>query len=292
MVKLKIGEVVSDSIVTAGEWALRALPFAILVAGVDAASSYIEMQGFNPNLEVAAWALLIAGFVLEVVFGGVLVRAMLKGEWRGLFGLTPGRDLIFYSVSYLLYLLLIALVFLAIALPVVLACMGIMAGAGFDYETAFGDMLVFEQMFVDFLSGPAGWATLGVFLFGLLAWIAIALRGLAFGVGAIAQSRVVALEAFGWTKGNTLRLMAIWLGILIPVIVLIFVGNRLGGGIFQAMTGNTIGQLWASPSFLQAMPGLFVQALFKLAYTFLGAAMAVEVYKRIRPDEIRAEDFD
>jgi len=291
MAKLNIGEVVSDTFVTIAEYFVRALPLGLVIALMTGVQMYYNTNPFvNPG--AVFWIATLIGMVASLLLVTALLRGMVRDEWDGIANIKLGRDEANVLVSGILYSLLWMLIALAIFVPLVLACMAVMFGGGFDFQRAAdGGEAVAAQVFTDFLMTPGGILTLILFTLGLLAIFAAAMRGAAYSAGAIDQRRVVALEAFSWTKGNTLRLLAITAGLFIPLYIVAWVGDRIGN-LFYTFVPELFGGTASFMSPLQLISAGTIKGLFLLPITIGGAALAAEIYKRVKPDAVNADDFD
>ena len=287
MAKLSIGEVISDTIVVTGEWLVRALPLGILAAiggGMGAYGNAMENIGLpRPGY---LWGGLILEFAASLLLGAAILRGILRKDWRGPLGARLGQDEGLYFVSSLAIMVIWLLILLIVMLPVVLACMVILAGSGIDLDT-----LSSSVGWARIAGTPAWYGGLLVFILGLFTVIALMMRSIPYAAGSIDRRKIVAMEAFQWTKGNTLRLLAIFVGLFIPLMVIMWVGARLTG-LLAAGIGEAANTVILPTKAAHQIPLLSFESLFSLPGTVAFVVLSAEVYRRVRPDAVDPRAFD
>lgn len=123
-------------------------------------------------------------------------------------------------MSSLLYLIVLLFGGLFILFPIIMFTMALWALVSFDTLDE-PDMSAeeFASSFDAFQSHPMFFLCVFVFAIGIAGLVALMMRGAAYAAASVAERRIVAMEAFNWTRGSSLRLMAFGGLILIPIAV-------------------------------------------------------------------------
>ncbi|MEL6567820.1 MAG: hypothetical protein AAFQ22_05330 [Pseudomonadota bacterium] len=144
-----------------------------------------------------------------------------------------------------------------------LAAFAIMSGSGFDFDAASANPEAYDEELAKYQETPGWQLAMAVFLVALLLFLGAVARALPFAAASIIEGRIVALEAFNWTRKQGARL-------LIALAIL---------------TGPAIGlAAWARFS-LSAGIGAFVQALAVTLGLIAWIALSAASYRLLRRGE-------
>lgn len=117
-------------------------------------------------------------------------------------------------LSLTLKWLILSFLALLTVMAVILCTLAIMAGGGFDFEASAGGGEAAEAAMAAFQATP-GWQLAQVLaLLATLLMAGAVARGLAVAAASLAEARIVAMEAFNWTRGQAARLTVVMLGAL------------------------------------------------------------------------------
>ncbi|MEO0465754.1 MAG: hypothetical protein AAF216_04370 [Pseudomonadota bacterium] len=205
---------------------------ALLRAPLTAFVSVLAVFGVARVSGSLAWP--FAGavvFAALVITACVLVLRMERLSWSGGLGTAPKL-----AVSMVLTLLILAFLGLLAVFGSSLASLAIMAGAGFDFSAE--DQAAAMEAF----QSTPGWQ-LCMVVFGLagLVFLFAIVRSLPVIAASVRDNRIVAMEAFGWTRGRLRE--------LVPASLVIFAAPA-GIAIWSMMTGKgfvfatSIGVMW------------------------------------------------
>ncbi|MEO0817220.1 MAG: hypothetical protein AAFX86_07905, partial [Pseudomonadota bacterium] len=141
-----------------------------------------------------------------------------------------------------------------------LAAFAIMSGSGFDFDAASENAEAYDTELAEYQETPGWQLAMAVFLVALLLFLGAVARALPFAAASAKEGRIVALEAFNWTRKQGARL-------LIALAVL---------------TGPAIGlAAWGRFS-LSAGVGAFVQALAVTLGLIAWIALSAASYRLLR----------
>lgn len=216
----------------------------------------------------SGWAIIIVS--LAAVGGGQFLVAGQVGQDPSFAQLRHGgRYVVRMLVSACLLVLVLGFMLLLTLLTTTLVVIGVMAGSGFDFDLAGQMPDGFEQAMMIYRDTPGWLICQGVFLFGLAVWVYAIARALAFVPGVIIRQRVIALEAFNWTRGHGIRILAAaMICLVLPVLFACAV----------IMPGPDEGLMQTALLALGLVPVVFVSTAFLAALSvFVPAAHTDEI---------------
>ena len=227
---------------------------------------------FMPRLAVLSLitsALLYFSLSLPAVWGGfiaalvclngmqMLVACQLKRvgspartafEWQAFLRLAGSVFLLLFVLGFLLLLTL---------LTTTLVVIGVMAGSGFDFDLAGQAGEGFEQAMAAYRQTPGWLICQGVFLFGLAAWVYAVARALPFLPGVLLKSRVIALEAFSWTRGRGVKILGALVAVMTLPVLIAFAAASVPGdsdwGRRLLLAAGLVPAFYLSGAFLGAL---------------------------------------
>ena len=196
-----------------GAHALTGAPIAVVWTACFAGAFYVSGQLDG----VLATALTFLGVLVLVVWQAGTLRAMTSGAAT----FRLGGEEIKYVIATVLYSIILAFGAVIILFPVIMATMALWALVSFEFEGPEMSQEEFIASFEAFQAHPLFALCVLVLIAGLCAIAALAMRGSGYAAACISKRRVVAMEAFNWTRGNNLFLLALGLTVALPVILLI-----------------------------------------------------------------------
>ena len=259
---------VSETLRLTLKWLPRAIPLGLLSAALGATSTYADNMGYyfeSPQPELY-WGAFVTGCLVEVILVAALLRGMLRNEWRGLTGAQIGVDERNYFVSSIATMLIWFISVVIVLLPVIMCCLAVFAVSGVDLE------LLSSQDGWNEIALTPRYISMGIFVFGLIACIAVLARLAPYAAGAIDQRKVVAMEALKWTKGSTIALTLAQ--IIILAIVFVFAG-AVSWVIYEISFRLNLLQ----DGVLMNLPLLTLESLLFLPFSVAMAAFSVAVYR-------------
>lgn len=238
-------------------------PFALLFIASAAGGIYASQAGFPSSTQVNA---ALISLVLLVIWEVVVLRAMAGGERY-----APVRTELRYATSFLLYVIILIFGGVFILFPVIMATMALWALVSFDFESPEPTQEELTASFEAFQSHPLFALCVLVFALGIAGFFTLFMRGRAYAAASVSEQRIVAMEAFNWTRTHGIFLLTVGGIVLLPLFALaIFLAAMLPSGV--DVSANVLGTksmlmaivLWANMLALQAL--------------------SVETYERFRPD--------
>lgn len=245
--------------------ALTRWPFALLWCASLMAALYTSYVGSKYAL---AWWLISVWWVL--LWEVIILRAMTGGEVKSDLGMASFK----YALSNILYAIIIVFAAVIILLPVILATLALMALVSFDPDLPKPTEAETEAAWLAFRSHPLFYVCVAIFAAGLAGLFTAAMRGIAFAAASVAERRVVAMEAFHWTRHRGLFLLGVGLGVLVPFLVMV------GGGVAAMETSRA-----SSPA--ANLFGCLIFALTLWPALLAMMALSAEVYERFRAPDMR-----
>lgn len=261
-----------------GNWRVF-LPAALamaIISQIGRAATILMGGGGAATLDLAAAApLMVAG----LMFTGAVMRKAVRGEFTPPIGLALGRDelqLLGVAASAILIaipvLLLPSMVLSATLLQSVASTPEAVDALAADPEAL---MAALAQAL-----GPGGIALLTASMLVVVS-IMVGLVGLA-NAATIGERRIMIFQAWSWLRANVLRVIAVMLLTVAPVLVLnVFVAELLASA-FLSVTG---GSLTLLPYLLMHTTISFVSALLGIPAQAMGAIL----YKGLRPPDFVAK---
>ena len=242
--------------------ALSGWPIALLFVVSTAGAVYALQAGFPPSSTRNA---LIVSFVLLVVWEVAVLRRMTTAKRY-----APVRTELRYAASFLLYVIILLFGGVFILFPVIMATMALWALVSFDFESSEPTQEELSASFEAFQSHPLFALCVIVFVLGLAGFLTLFMRGRAYAAASVAEQRIVAMEAFNWTRTQGLFLLGVGFLVLLPfAALLVLVSTFLPAASSASASGLATASLLLAGSIWLLMLG--VQAL------------SVETYQRFRP---------
>jgi len=238
------------------------LPFvAVWVACITAIIFY--SGGGAPS--ILPMILSLIALLTLVIWEAGTLQAMISGVPSFSFGPREGK----FVMSNFLYGVILIFGATIILLPIILAALALMALVSFDPDAVKPTSEETAAAWEAFRSHPLFAICVAIFAAGIAAIAAMVMRGIAFAAASIAERRVIAMEAFHWTRGQSLRLLIAGFVVAFPFIVL-NLGGSLAASHLQTM-GRAAHLLGSFLAALTLWPG-FLAAL----------AVSAEVFERFR----------
>lgn len=238
---------------------LSALLFLASAAGLI----YAVRAGFPPSARMNA---LLLSFVLLVVWEVAVLRAMTGSE-----SYTAARTELRYATSFLLYAIILIFGGVFILFPVIMATMALWALVSFDFETTEPTQEELAASFEAFQSHPLFAVCVLIFGLGIAGFFTLFMRGRAYAAASVAEQRIVAMEAFNWTRTHGLFLLAVGILVLLPFALLC----ALSGALLPAASEVSAGHLAISCLLVALSIWLLMLAV---------QALSAETYQRYRRD--------
>ena len=223
---------------------------------------------------------LIISLALSTVAGAIFFAAVLRravrNEATGPFGLAFGADEVRLIGVSLSLLVMIAPIVLLVALVLFVTVLGRVAGSPQELQTLLADPDRFSRVVAERL-GPTGEAAFSLFVFlvcAIVIWLLV--RLVVINAATIGERRIVIFQAWTWTHGNFLRVLAAIVLTSLPAVILSYFLSAL----LVTLTGG------ASPT---SPIGVFLVGGFS---GFVGAmseipalALAAHLYRGLRPTD-------
>lgn len=170
-----------------------------------------------------AWTAMV---LLQVLLACLMCNAQMGGgRWVAA---SPARLHVHAPVSLLLVGLVLGFLAIMTLLAVTLASLAIRAGAGYDFSA---EPVIAEAAYT---ASPARQLEYVAGLVGILVLCMGIARSIPALAASLAQRRIIALEAFNWTRGQGVRLLATSILVLCLPAALIVAGSLFWGGMFGA----------------------------------------------------------
>ncbi len=237
-------------------------PFALLFIASSAGAIYAWHAGFP---ETARANTLLLSVVLLVIWEVAVLREMTGAE-----NYAPVRTELRYATSFVLFMIILIFGGVIILLPLIMATMALWALVSFDFESAEPTQEELTASFEAFQSHPLFALCVLVFASGLAGFLAFFMRGRAYAAASVAEQRIVAMEAFNWTRTQSMFLMWVGLLTLLPFALLWSISIMLLPTAASSATGGL------------AIASILVAVTFWLLMLAL-QSVSVEIYERHRP---------
>lgn len=269
---MNVGTLISETFSLTGKWLPRALPLGLLAAAATAFADYADNMGyyFGTPMPGLYWGMFCASIVVDTFLAAAILRGMVRGEWTGITGAQFGMDEANYALSAIATLLIWLLSIVIVLLPVVLSCLLVIASSGVDLE------LLAESGGLDDIPLLPRAISMSIFVFGLAVCIAVLARLAPWGAGVMAQKKIVAMEAFSWTKGHTLSLTCAGL-VILTILIAFYVA------IFFLVYPAAERADLLQDGVLMSLPLLTLSNLAYLPIFVSGAAFSMVVYRGVQP---------
>ena len=253
-------------------------PAAAFVAVFSAAGQTL-MNGAETAQGVGA-LLFVVSLIANIAFAAFVLRLAIHEDASGFFGLKLGADearLVGLNMALWAIVAILIFTFIIIATFIFSA---LIVQSGVDPATLQNDQQKAAELVRTMMSGPAApmFILLASALVALMLWLSVRLS-LAM-PATIGERRFKLLSTFGWTKGNSLRILAADAIIVLPLAVAVWIAASLVGSLANAIGGG--GQASISP--LGAAVFQFVMDLGVLAFiTPAQLGLFAYLYKGLRP---------
>lgn len=248
--------------------ALSGWPFALLFIASAAGAIYAVRADFPPGIQTNA---ALVSFALLVIWEVAVLRAMTNSGTY-----APIRTELRYAASFLLYVIILIFGAVFILFPVIMATMAVWALTSLDFESAEPTQEELAASFEAFQSHPLFALCVLIFALGILGFFALFMRGRAYAAASVAEQRIVAMEAFNWTRTHGAYLASVGLGALAPFILLVGIAVWLLPVSQSASAGGLAG-------------GSLLVALLIWLLILAVQALSAETYDRFRPAPTDAE---
>ena len=216
--------------------ALAGWPWALVwtLSFAAALYAYASAQAF-----LAPKSLLLVSFVGLIIWEAAVLR-QLTGA-----GYAAGRTELRYTVSLFLYAIILILGVVMILFPVILSTMALWALVSFEFDGPEPTQEELTASFEAFQSHPLFALCVLIFFLGIAGVFALVMRGAAYAAASVSEGRVVAMEAFQWTRGRTLYILGAGFLVLAPFVLLtlgaVSIGANLdSGGTAARMAGSAL----------------------------------------------------
>jgi hypothetical protein len=250
-----------------------ALMFAVAtaLAGLTAPAPGTSAAGS----EIISLIATMASILFGLAYSAFTYRLALRNDASGFFGLKIGRDesnLLGAAIVvgfFFLIVIVVCIVIFSIALLPAAAQAKVDLGS-----VAPGDKAALLEAFGAIFKGPGGpyLIAIALGLAGFIIWLS--LRLFLVNVATIAEGRIMAFSTWGWTKGDTLRILAAAMMVLFPIALVI--------GLSLAILGQVLG----TSGFGDAA-GIFLQALAQNLFLIPAVTgLAVFLYRGLRPPNL------
>ena len=163
----------------------------------------------------AAASAFLVSFIGLIFWEAAVLRKMTGSARASAFGLQELR----YAVSFLLYAIILMFGAVIILFPVIMATMALWALVNFEFETPEPTQEELAASFEAFQAHPLFIVCVAIFMIGLAGLFTLMMRGRAYAAASIAEQRIVAMEAFNWTRTHGLFLLAVGLLALLPALL-------------------------------------------------------------------------
>lgn len=258
----------------------RLLGAAAYAGGIYAAF----IAGFGPG--VAASGSTFGALIIQlglscatVVAIAPVFRLALRQESVGLAGIQVGADELRLLLAQLAVLAIVLFIVLVGSFALVLVAMSLAASSGVSLEALQNDPEALVQAM-----GPMGALLISLIGFAIIAallWASV--RFCLAQPAAIGDRRVMVMGAARWTKGNAWRILAAYLLLGAPLVIL----SMMLGAILKLTTGVDPSDVrtWATaaPSVLAGASFIYGALSFLIVSVPL-AAMSAYLYKGLRPN--------
>lgn len=243
--------------------AVSGWPFACLFIVSTAGAIYAWQADFPSSAKTYT---LLTSFVFLIIWEVAVLRALTVAEHY-----TPVRSELRYATSFLLYVIILIFGGVFILFPVIMATMALWALVSFDFEAPEQTQEELTASFEAFQSHPMFAICVLTFAVGLAGFLALLMRGRAYAAASVAEQRIVAMEAFNWTRTHGIFLMAVGILVMSPFAALwVFSSIMLPQAASASASGLAFASIWLAITFWLLMLALQV--------------LSAEVYQRYRPD--------
>jgi hypothetical protein len=251
-------------------------PAAVMFAAATAlAAVAAPAPGANAAAEIISLIATLASILFGLAYSAFSYRLALRKDASGFFGLKIGKDesnlLGAAFVVGFFFLIVIVVCIVIFSLAMIPAA----AQAKVDLASvAPGDEAAMLEAFGAIFKGPGGpyLIATALGLGGFIIWLS--LRLFLVNAATMAEGRIMAFSTWGWTKGDTLRILAAAMMVLFPIALVI--------GLALAVLGQVLGTSGfgdAAGSFLQAL----AQNLFLIPAV---TGLSVFLYRGMRPPDL------
>ena len=242
--------------------ALAGWLFGALFIASSAGAIYALQAGFPSTSTRNA---LLVSFVLWVVWEVAVLRSMTGAKTY-----APVRTELRYATSFLLYLIILVFGGVFILFPVIMATMALWALVSFDFESPEPTQEELVASFEAFQAHPLFAVCVFVFIVGLAGFLALFMRGRGYAAASVSEQRIVAMEAFNWTRTHGLHLMGVGFLVLFPFVILML----LAAALMPATVSGSEG--WLAVASIAAAISVWLLLLAM-------QALSAETYERYRP---------
>jgi hypothetical protein len=289
--KVPIGESVRAAFAFMTSSIAVLFPAAALVAVFSAAGQTLMSgagQSAGQGAGQGAGALLFAiSLIGNIAYAAFVLRLAIREDASGFFGLKLSADearLIGVNVTLALFGIVIILVFSIVAVFLLSA---LIVQSGVDPAALEGDQEKAADLVRTLMGGPAGpiFIALAAALVALLLWLSVRLS-LAM-PATIGERRFMLLSTFAWTKGNSLRILAADVIVVLPLMMAAWIGASLAGLLANALAAGGAGAAALSPLGLAVFQFVFDLGVLTFV-TPAQLALFAYLYKGLRPPSFGA----
>jgi hypothetical protein len=257
---------------------LRAVaPAAVMFAAATAlAAAAAPAPGANAaGAEIISLIATMASILFGLAYSAFNYRLALRNDASGFFGLKIGKDESNLLGAAIVVGFFFLIVFVVCIVIFSLAMIPAAAQAKVDLRgVAPGDEAAMLEAFGAIFKGPGGpyLIAIALGLGGFIIWLS--LRLFLVNAATMAEGRIMAFSTWGWTKGDTLRILAAAMMVLFPIALVI--GLALG----------VLGLVLGTSSFADAA-GNFLQALAQNLFLIPAVTgLSVFLYRGLRPPDL------
>lgn len=231
--------------------------------------------------EIVSLIATLVSILFGLAYSAFNYRLALRNDASGFFGLKIGRDEsnLLGAAIVVGFFFLIVVVFAIVIFSI--ALLPAAAQAKVDLRSvAPGDEAAMLEAFGAIFKGPGGpyLIAIALGLCGFIIWLS--LRLFLVNAATMAEGRIMAFSTWGWTKGDTLRILAAAMMVLFPIALVI--------GLALAVLGQVLG----TSGFGDAA-GNFVQALAQNLFLVPAVTgLSVFLYRGLRPADLAKPPTD
>lgn len=253
---------------------------ALIGAGVATAFGALQLAVPQASMIASILSTIVQAFIYAALLGAVLtgpssVASRVAGDGWRVFGAMAIVGFFMFLVTFV------------ISIPVIIVLViGPMSAYAPELQAAQGDETATLEVMLRFMEEQP-LAILLTFLFYGAIWLALTSRLYLAAPASADLGRVLSFETWAWTKGQTLRIIAARLMLLLPAYVLVtavtmLLGRLVGINLMAPETALAVAQANA-PLYLGYVFAIgFVNVLL---YTALEAGLSTYLYRGLRPPE-------